>query len=429
MSTRKISWEIVLAGLTFIGIGIYLYSQSASSGDRTTATASQSENSVSQTPTASNLPGSIVIDLQNLESLKQLKNLENLKKFETELENIDNVIEQHMQSGKTAETIDQSLHKLESKLQGIEKSDFNIKVQDQKVYISRDYDVNQAEWSEVSPGVYIFQDSFTMEELETLDFTLGFGNVNIVGSDSRQGEITLRATGEVEDPARLSENIDIQKTLASPTAIFKVTSSDNIDISNKVNLEATLSLPKNIGISAKTSGGHIHANNLTSNQKFNTSGGHISLDNIKGKTVAKTAGGHITGSQIFGSSNLTTGGGHIKIKRSTGSLTVKTGGGHIEIEDASGNVNAKTSGGNISASILNADGPLKFNTSAGNISVSLPQDIAADLDASGSTVNLADIFDFSGTKNQGDIKGSVNGGGVSIVINCEYGNVNINSTQ
>lgn len=429
MSTQRISWEIVLAGLTFIGIGIYLFSQNAPSQNNTNASASQTESHFPKAPSIPNLPGSIVIDLQNLENLQKLENLEQLKELEIQIEDIEQLIDQHTQNGEQSKALEQSLQKLETELQKIEEADFNIKLQNKKVYIDKDYNVEGAEWTEVSPGVYIYQETFPVEDLETLDFSLSFGNVNIIGSNNREGEITLRATGDMEDPARFSEKLKIQKNISSPTATFKVTSAKQVSISDKVNLEATLTLPKAIRINAKTSGGHIKANNLTNSQQFNTSGGHISLDNIQGKTIAKTAGGHITCNQISGNNTLSTGGGHIRVTGSTGSLSAKTGGGHIEIEDASGSLDARTSGGNIFASILEADGPLKLNTSAGNISLSLPTDINANLDISGSSVNLSGVFNFNGTKNRSNVKGTINDGGLPVIVNCEYGNVNISSNQ
>jgi hypothetical protein len=429
MSTQRISWEIVLAGLTFIGIGIYLFSQNTSSQHNTNTSVSQTESRFSKAPPISKLPGSIVIDLQNLDNLQKLENLEQLKNLEIQLDNIEQLIEQHAQNGKQPKILEESLQKLENELQKIEEADFNIKLKDQKVYIDKDYNVEQAEWTEVSPGVYIYRESFPVENLETLDFALSFGNVNVIGSDGQEGEITLRATGDMEDPARFSEKLKIHKNIASSAATFKVTSASKANVSNNVNLEATLTLPNTININVRTSGGHIKASNLVNSQQFNTSGGHISLNNIQGKTIAKTAGGHITCNQISGNNMLSTGGGHIRVTGSTGSLTAKTGGGHIKIEDASGSLDARTSGGNISASILEADGPLKFNTSAGNVSLSLPTDINADLDISGSSVSLAEAFKFNGTKNRSNAKGTINDGGLPVIVNCEYGNVNINSNQ
>lgn len=433
MSTTKISWEIVLAGLAFIGIGIYLFNQDASSENKKSASVSSTTSSVSQSFSASNLPGTIVIDLDNLQSLKKLKdlhnlkNLENLRDLEIELKNLDKIVEKHAQRDIVKESLNQSLQQLEEELQKIDSADFKVKLQNQKVYINKDYNVDEAEWTEVSAGIFVFRESFSVSNLESMNLKLGFGNLNVVGSEDNQGEIILKATGDLEDPTKFSEEFKIGKDLNSQEASYRVSSKKGSSLSDQINLEATLTIPKNLKIIANTSGGHINASNMRNNQHFQTSGGHITLNSLKGKTVVETKGGHINGDQISGNTSVSTGGGHIRIDKSHGSLVAETGGGHIEIEDASGSVKAKTSGGDISASVQQANGPLKFTTSAGNITLKLPQNIGANLDITGSSVNLSEVFDFSGTKNKGNISGTINGGGISLVVNCGYGNVNINS--
>lgn len=439
MNKSKISWEIVLAGLAFIGIGIYLFNQSnANSSQPSSATTWHTDSKAPAPPSAPSLPGAIVIDLDNLESLqnlenlknlRNLKNLENLKELEIELKNIDKLIEKHTQREQVEESLQKNLKELETELQKIDKADFNVKLQNQKVYINKNYNVDEAQWAEVNPGVFVFRESFPTADIQSMNLQLGFGNLNIVGSSAETGEITLRATGNVEDPANFSKRLNIQKNLTESAANFSVTSAGNGDISDRINLEATLTLPNTAKVIANTSGGHINANNLKNNQNLTTSGGHITLSSIEGETVAKTDGGHITGDRISGNTVLSTGGGHIKVNRPSGSLTAKTGGGHIEIQQASGSIIAKTSGGNISSTVQQADGPLKFFTSAGNITLGLPKNIQADLDITGSSVSLSDAFTFNGNKNKGSISGTLNGGGLPVVVSCGYGNVNISPNR
>ena len=436
MNKSNISWEIVLAGLAFIGIGIYLFNQNSSAPS--SAATWQSGREAPSPPPAPSLPGAIVIDLDNLESLqnlenlknlRNLKNFENLKELEIELKNIDKLIEKHTQREQVEESLDKNLKQLEAELQKIEDTDFNVKLQNQKVYINKNYNVDESQWTEVSPGVYVFRKSFTTSDIESMDLNLGFGNINIVGSNGEVGEITLRATGDMEDPANFTKQLDIQKNLASPGASFRVAPTSKSNISDRINLEATVTLPNATKIMANTSGGHINVNNLNNSQNLQTSGGHITLTSIKGETVAKTDGGHITCDRISGNTLLSTGGGHIKVNKPSGSLTAKTGGGHIEIQNASGDVTAKTSGGNISTSMQEVNGPLKFFTSAGNVTLNLPKTIQADLDITGSSVNLSDTFDFSGNKTKGSISGTLNGGGQPVVVSCGYGNVSISTNR
>lgn len=432
MNRRNISWEIIVAGLAFIGIGIYLLDNSASSHKSSGAFHHRSH--APKPPSEHLLPGAIVIDLENIESLKNLedlKNLHNLKdieKLEVKIKGLDKVIEKY--AGESVqESLKQSLKELETELQKMDNGDFNVKLQDKKLYINKNYNVEEAKWTEVDPGVFVFKESFPVSNMESMDLKLAFGNLNIVGGSSDQGKITFQATGNIEDSETLSKRMNIQKKLNIPNAEYRLTSTEGDNISDQVNLQATLTLPEDMQVTASISGGHVNATNLTNSQNLSTSGGHIVLTNIKGKTVAKTSGGHITGDQIAGTIHLSTGGGHIKVDNINGSLSAKTGGGHIEIQEASGSITAKTSGGHISSSVQKADGPLQFTTSAGNISLYLPTDISADLDVSGSSVSLSDAFNFNGTANEGKISGSINGGGLPVVINCGYGNVSISPSK
>lgn len=435
MIKRNISWEIVIAGITFIGIAIYLLSNVSPSDPSPKASSSHSERSIRSVPSPPSPSNSIVIDFQNLETFKNIEklrninDLENLNQLEFEIKNLDKLIQQHAQKNLHQESLKVELQQLEQELQKINQSNFNVKLRDQKLYINRKYDVDKSQWTEVSPGVFVYQDSFSASDLQSLDFSIEFGNLNIVGNDSSGSKITLRATGDIDDPAVIAQELNIQKNINNTDAKFEVNAANGSSISEKINLEATLSLPKSLALTAKTSGGHITASQLKDSQKLHTSGGHITLSDIDGTTSAKTSGGHITANRMSGDITMSTGGGHIKIQGTSGNLEVKTGGGHIDIQDAEGSISAKTSGGNISSSIKSAHDQLRFTTSAGNISLSLPKDIGADLDISGTSVNLNDRFNFNGTKNKGSISGTLNGGGLPIVINCGYGNVNISTND
>ncbi len=434
MIKRNISWEIVLAGIAFIGIAIYLLAN-ISSDSSSTYDVSDSEKNLRTAPTPPSMPSAIVIDLQNLKSLKNLdqlrniKDLEKLKEVEFEIKNLDKFIQQHAQNEINEESLEVELQQLEQELQKVNQNDFNVKLQDQKLYINQKYDVDESQWTEVSSGVFVYQDSFSAEHLQSLDFSIEFGNLNIVGNGSSNSKVTLRATGDIDDPAVITKQLNILKNSANSEGKFEVNTVNGSSISEMINLEATLSVPKDIALLAKTSGGHITASQLKNSQKLNTSGGHITLSDIDGTTNAKTGGGHITANRVFGEITMSTGGGHIKMDQTGGNLEVKTGGGHIDIQDAEGSITAKTSGGNISSSIKSVRDQLRFSTSAGNISLSLPKDIDADLDISGTSVNLEDGFNFNGTKNKGSITGTLNSGGLPIVINCGYGNVNISTNN
>lgn len=426
MSKRSRSWEIILAGLAFVAIAIYLTGNQKSSPDKSHAPETPPNSIVEPS-----LPSAIVIDLQNLESLKNLenlrdlKNLENLEQLEFELKNLDKIIEERINTAAEQESVEKSLRMVEEKLQNIEKADYKVQLQNKKIFINKDYNVEEANWTETSPGVFVYRKSLELGDLKSFNLNMGFGNLNIVGGESAEGELTIRATGNVESAKEIRENLAILNRSDAEAATFEINPVNQSGLSDRVNLEATLKMPKNMKLDAATRGGHINANNLDGDNKLFTSGGHIILDAISGNTEAESSGGHITCDRLNGTAILKTSGGHIKVSNAEADLTASTGGGHIELDHFAGQVDAKTSGGNISANILSASGPLNFVTSAGNISLVIPQNLAADLKAKGNMVSLEEGFQFEGNKSKTGISGTLNGGGIPIMLTCKYGNVSI----
>lgn len=426
MSNTSRSWEIVLAGIAFVAIAVYLIGNHDSRPEEPRAPESPEAFTVEPS-----LPSTIVIDLQNLENLKNLenlsnlKNLENLEQLEFELKNLDKIIEERINTQAEQESVEKSLRMVEEKLQSIDKADYKVQLQNKKIFINKDYNVEEANWTEASPGVFIYRKSLPLGELKAFNLSMGFGNLNIIGEESTQGELTIRATGNVESAKEIRDNLEVVNRTDNEAAFFEVSPGSQSSFSDRVNLEATLKMPKNMKLDASTRGGHINANNLDGEHKLFTSGGHIILDAISGTTEAESSGGHITCDRLNGSAMLKTAGGHIKVSNANADLSATTGGGHIELEQFDGQVDAKTSGGNISAEILSATGPLNFVTSAGNISLVIPQNLSADIKAKGNMVSMEEGFQFDGNKSKTGISGTLNGGGVPLTLSCKYGNVNI----
>lgn len=432
MNSRTVSWEIVLAGLAFIGIAIYLLNKDDVSHSGSSWSSAPPERPTP--PAEAPLPPTIVIDLQNLKNLKNLQNLENLenlKNLEFEFKNLDKIIREHTaaieESANTS--VEQSLQKIEQSLQSMENSDFNVRLQDRKIFINRNFNVDEAAWSEVSSGVFVYRESFDLSRARAVDLNLGFGNINVIGGDDLKGELVLQATGDVESPEELQKKLEMMIDIGAEKASFDISSGERFNFSDRINLEATLTLPAEVNANIKTLGGHITANHLRGNQMLATSGGHITLDDLTGTSTAKTNGGHITGERIEGDISLSTAGGHIRINRVNGTLDLSTGGGHIEVREWAGGGQAKTNGGNISASLTSAEGPVSLNSSAGNISILLPTSVNADIELRGTETSIDGAFDFSGTKSEGKLTGTINGGGIPITANCGYGNIAIKAND
>ena len=147
-----------------------------------------------------------------------------------------------------------------------------------------------------------------------------------------------------------------------------------------------------------TSGGSINAVNCNGTMKLSTSGGSITLDNLDGTITAKTSGGPIRGDEI------------------KGELVAHTSGGSVNLQDLQCSVDASTSGGNMDIEIDKLEQYVTVHNSGGNIRVTLPSGKGLDLKLRGDHINLENMSNFSGDKEDHKVEGKVNGGGVPVSI-------------
>ena len=116
------------------------------------------------------------------------------------------------------------------------------------------------------------------------------------------------------------------------------------------------------------------------------------------------------------------------IKNFHGPAHVGTSGGGITVENIAGELEGSTSGGSIRA-LLPSPLPdsVKLSTSGGGVTVRVAGDAAFDLDAKTSAGGVSSELPVSvvGKAEHGHLKGTVNGGGKSVVLRTSAGSINI----
>ena len=251
------------------------------------------------------------------------------------------------------------------------------------------------------------------------------GNVVRVEMYVKMGGKTLSPADEAAKELLKDYTIDISQSANSVSALAKMNVAKRYNFKDKNHhISFKVFVPKHISSNLHTSGGAIHVEGIEGEQEVKTSGGNLTFKNINGKMEARTSGGNIKVDQYKGALNARTSGGSIKLSDAKGDLNVHTSGGNINIENASGSVEAFTSGGSINASLLTLDKQLKLRTSGGNIKAVLPQGLGLDLDLKGDKVN-ARLQNFSGQADKDRVKGSMNGGGVEVVMSTSGGNISL----
>ena len=101
-----------------------------------------------------------------------------------------------------------------------------------------------------------------------------------------------------------------------------------------------------------------------------------------------------------------------------------TSGGSIKIENVQGSIDASTSGGSINAKLLTLDKHVRLHTSGGSIKAVLPRDAGLDFDLKGEKVNTK-LQNFKGQVENDRVKGSMNGGGIQVVMSTSGGNIDL----
>lgn len=148
------------------------------------------------------------------------------------------------------------------------------------------------------------------------------------------------------------------------------------------------------------------------NLDLHTGDGAIRVDRIKGSQRLETGDGSIESSGVDGQFEAISGDGHIRVDGRFDSLRIRTGDGHVQAEALSG-------------SRLSSNWSVR--TSDGRVSLSLPSDLAADLDASTGDGRLeVDIpVTVTGKIGERSVRGKLNGGGPVIEVHTGDGSVHI----
>jgi Putative adhesin len=254
------------------------------------------------------------------------------------------------------------------------------------------------------------------------------GNTIKVEMYVRKGSRWVRPGDDVAKEIKEDYDIEISKSANTVSAVverkgaadswFSWFSSDNISIS------FTVYVPEKTSCNLNTSGGSIQLSGVTGKQDVRTSGGSLDLDNIRGDMEARTSGGSINIEKYAGTLSAHTSGGPINLQDARGELEVSTSGGGIKLNNVDGSVEASTSGGGIHASVSTITKYLRLKTSGGSIHAVVPTGLGMDLNLKGNRVN-AKLINFNGEADKDKVVGSMNGGGIPVVMATSGGSVNL----
>lgn len=144
----------------------------------------------------------------------------------------------------------------------------------------------------------------------------------------------------------------------------------------------------------------------------------------------RTGDGGITVEGLHGAARLTTGDGRIVAEMHDGALEAKTGDGSVHVRGRFDVVNVHTGDGSIEVDARAGSrmaAPWRVNTGDGSVRLSLPTDLAADLDLHTGDGHVS--YDFpltvSGSASHSDVRAKLNGGGPSLVVRSGDGSISL----
>ena len=130
--------------------------------------------------------------------------------------------------------------------------------------------------------------------------------------------------------------------------------------------------------------------------------------------------------------DLRTVNGAIHLTGVDGRHELGTTNGRIEVARCAGSMDASTTNGSISAELIRvAKGqPLEFETTNGKIEVTVPRDLAVDVNASTTNGGIESDLPVATTRvSRNSLRGSINGGGTPLRLETTNGSIEIRTTR
>ncbi|MGN6494387.1 MAG: DUF4097 family beta strand repeat-containing protein [Agriterribacter sp.] len=276
----------------------------------------------------------------------------------------------------------------------------------------------------------------------------------------RSGNNSKLSKEEIQERLDEHYNLDVEVSNRQLTAIAK-TKTRNLNWKNALSISFKIYVDKNINTDLSTSGGSITLKNLSGKQDFATSGGSLHVDALSGSIKGRTSGGsihlenssdeidlatsggsiearnchgnmklHTSGGSVGlynlkGNVEAGTSGGSVKAETVEGDLHAHTSGGNVDLRALSGSVDASTSGGNIAIEVLKLGKFVKLSNSGGNVSLQVPGNQGLNLDLHANKINVDKLDNFSGSKDDDSISGTLNGGGVPVNVRAGSGRISL----
>jgi hypothetical protein len=161
--------------------------------------------------------------------------------------------------------------------------------------------------------------------------------------------------------------------------------------------------------------------------------GSVAVRHARDEVVATTGSGSVHVSASTGPVRARTGSGTVEVADVSGPVNATTGSGGIRVSTSGGPVNATTGSGNIDVRMLalRATGDMHFRTGSGAIRLHLPNDFAAEIDATTGSGRISTDFPLTvqGSMGRNRLRGTIGEGGRQVRLTTGSGGIELHRLE
>lgn len=280
-------------------------------------------------------------------------------------------------------------------------------------------------------GDYSFKETYSVGANPKLTFTTIDGDISVSASVERQ--ITVHFIAK-------RDNKLLDMNMNELSEYFNISIADNedglmietrpklgnslLDRRNRINLDFKVFAPARTTCDLTTVDGDLSIKGLEANQQYKTTDGNISVQGIKGDVMSSTVDGDIHIQETIGRVEAKSTDGDIELGNVTGNVQLKTVDGDIAFDILAGEIISSTTDGDIQGTVSALNAPCSCRTTDGDIHMTLPNEAGFNIEMKGESLGF-NFKRFEGDIKDEYLKGKVNGGGVSVTLLTNDGDIEL----
>jgi len=259
------------------------------------------------------------------------------------------------------------------------------------------------------------------------------GDIWVRTWDKSEVQINALKTSRASSLEKAKANADLVKIEVNKTAggleiMTKYPEGKHKNLNVSVSYE--LMIPAKAALAAVTVSGDVKTEKIGGALKAGTVSGDVDVLGAAKGVDAKSVSGDVTASGVTGDVYLKTVSGNVKVSDVVGSVSGETVSGEVSLTGVSEakTVTAKVISGEVTyEGKIAKDGRYTFKSHSGDVRVRIPADSAFDFSAETFSGGIETDFkvEVSGKLSKKELRGTVNGGGAELTIECFSGSVRL----